>query len=169
MKCLVPCKDCDAVKKHLDSEGRLVDGHEDDATSLGNVLHLLHHTESTCRVKTWGWFIEEKKGGFVDYVDPYRHPSTLSPWHPSPPFIANICVCCTLESNIINKLVYYKTGRQREREREIYTCKPSWSRSSKTLFLFSGLEMEGESLTSAANMKVSKTVNMGKSWSSCIT
>lgn len=34
---------------------------------------------------------------------------------------------------------------------------------------FSALEIEGGSLTSAANMKVSKTVTAGKSWSSCIT
>lgn len=32
-----------------------------------------------------------------------------------------------------------------------------------TLFFFSAVEIVGGSLTSAANMKVSKTVNMGKS------
>ena len=98
-------------------------------------------------------------------IDTLRRSPPDTPLLPSSP----IYVCVALQRAILS--INLSTIRQadREREREIYTCKPSWSRSSKTLFLFSGLEMEGESLTSAANMKVSKTVNMGKSWSSCIT
>lgn len=94
-----------------------------------------------------------------------------TPLLPSSPMY--VCaVLCTAVSYTIKILLKIRQSRTRTwvgGTRVVLTCNPSWSRSSWTLCFLSALEREGGSLTSAANMKVSKTVNMGKSWSSCIT
>ncbi|KAM7482921.1 hypothetical protein LguiB_007504 [Lonicera macranthoides] len=118
----VPGEDGDAVEEHLDSEGRLVDGHKHYATTSGNVLHLFHHTVSAGRIKARGGFIKEQKQRLVDYIDPYRHPSPLSSRNTPPPFVPYVGMRRTLHPNypsisFIKRYSFLEREGGRERER----------------------------------------------------
>lgn len=93
---LLPCENNNSIKKLLDSEGRLVDGHENDAALLRNVLHFLNHTVGAGWVEARGWLIEEQQRRLVYDVNANRHPPPLSPRDTAPAFVADVRVSRSL-------------------------------------------------------------------------
>lgn len=100
-----PCEDDKPVKKHLDPERWLVNRHEHNAPSSGDVLHLLHHAVRAGGVETGGRLVEEEEGRFVDDVYADRHPPAFPTGDSSGPFIPNVRVsrCLQFGTQIVSK------------------------------------------------------------------